>query len=98
MPGRAAARRTLVDSGMQMNGGSGTRALKGEPRWPALVALLAIGGLYWTLPERLTPGPSWLILVGLAALLVPTMLAHLAGKVRLNFALGVALLGIITAA
>lgn len=69
-----------------------------EPRWPALVAVLAITALYWTLPERLTPGPSWLFLVLVAVLLIPTILFHVAGKPAVNFSLGVILLAVITLA
>lgn len=72
--------------------------LRQEPRWPAVIALLAIVALYWSLPERLTPGPSWLLLVLVAILLIPTIASHLAGRVTLNFALGVALLAVITLA
>jgi len=32
-----------------------------EPRWPAFVAVLAVGGLYTGLPDALTMGPRWLI-------------------------------------
>lgn len=31
-----------------------------EPRWPALVAVLAAGGLYSALPPYLAVGPQWL--------------------------------------
>ena len=31
-----------------------------EQRWPALVALLCIGGLDLALPKSLTVGPRWL--------------------------------------
>ncbi len=69
-----------------------------EPRWPAVIALLAISALYLSLPERLTPGPSWVLLVVVAMLLVPTIVSHLAGRPKLNFALGIALLTVITIA
>jgi uncharacterized membrane protein len=32
-----------------------------EPRWPATLTILAALVLYYTLPERLTPGPNWLV-------------------------------------
>ncbi len=51
-----------------------------------------------SLPERLTPGPSWLMLVLVAILLVPTVGFHLAGRGELNFRFGVATLIVITAA
>jgi hypothetical protein len=31
-----------------------------EPRWPAAIAVLAVGGLYLALPNFLTIGPRWL--------------------------------------
>jgi hypothetical protein len=31
-----------------------------EPRWPALLALLAVGRLRLALPESLSAGPDWL--------------------------------------
>ena len=67
-----------------------------EPRWPAVIAILATAGLYLSLPERLTPGPSWLAFVVILILLVSTILAHQMGKTSLNFRLGVLLLAVIT--
>ncbi|MFN7994426.1 MAG: hypothetical protein U0Q18_12545 [Bryobacteraceae bacterium] len=32
-----------------------------EPRWPALLAVFSVAGLYWALPEALTPGPGWVL-------------------------------------
>lgn len=69
-----------------------------EPRWLAAIALLAITALYWSLPESLTPGPSWLVLVIIGVLLISTIGSHLAGRVTLNFVLGVTLLTLITLA
>jgi hypothetical protein len=42
-----------------------------EPRWPATLALLAVGGLRLALPESLSLGPAWLLILVIAALLVP---------------------------
>ncbi len=72
--------------------------LQPEPRWPAVVALLATAGLYVSLPERLTPGPSWLLLVVILILLIPTIISHRMGKPNVNFGLGVLLLSVITGA
>ena len=30
-----------------------------EPRWPALIGMLAASGVYWALPEPLSVGPGW---------------------------------------
>jgi hypothetical protein len=69
-----------------------------QPRWPAAVAVLAVGGLYLALPEPLTFGPSWLLLVVVAVLLVPVWIARLRGSFVLNQVLGYILLGVVTAA
>jgi hypothetical protein len=63
-----------------------------------VVSLLATGGIYLALPERLTPGPNWGLLLVLVVLLIPTIAARHAGFLKLNFALGVALCSIVTAA
>ena len=33
-----------------------------EPRWPAIIAVLAVGGLYTALPASLIIGPRWVFL------------------------------------
>jgi len=47
-----------------------------EPRWPAFVAMLAAGCLYWALPEPLSVGPSWLLFTVVLVLLIPTVVSH----------------------
>ena len=69
-----------------------------EPRWPAVAALLATGGIYLALPERLTPGPNWGLLLALVVLFIPTIASRRAGFLKLNFALGVALCSVVTIA
>ena len=49
----------------------------GLPRWPAAVALLAIGALYAVLSDGLTLGPRAFLLALVAVLLVPLLTAHL---------------------
>jgi hypothetical protein len=51
-----------------------------EPRWPALVAMLAAAGVYWALPEPLSVGPSWLLLAVIALLLIPIAVSHHRGR------------------
>ena len=70
---------------------------RAEPRWPAAVALLAVGGLRLALPEGLSVGPDWLLLGVLVALLVPTIWARVGGVHRLNQALGYVVNGVVTA-
>jgi hypothetical protein len=69
-----------------------------EPRWPVLVALLAVCGLYLALPEHLTLGPNWLLLVPVGLLLLPTIVTHRLGLDKLNRRLGIALSALVTAA
>jgi hypothetical protein len=69
-----------------------------EPRWPALVALLAIGGLYYALPSSLTLGPDWLVLVLVGLLALPTLISNRAQNWRLAQALGHTMSAVVTAA
>ncbi|MEO8584693.1 MAG: hypothetical protein ABI584_00885, partial [Acidobacteriota bacterium] len=69
-----------------------------ETRWPALLALVAVGILNFALPPTLTVGPRWALLAVVAVLLVPTVLAHRAGNTPLNRALGLVVSGVVTAA
>jgi hypothetical protein len=62
------------------------------------VALVALAALYWSLPERLTPGPNWIVPAVIAVLLVPIILAHRRRIHRIYFALGILLNVVITAA
>src|SRR5260370_14288936 len=64
--------------------------LTSEPRWPAVLALLSIGGLHWALPSELTVGPDWLVLVLVAALAIPATISHHRGNWRLSHFLGYA--------
>ncbi len=71
---------------------------KPQPVWPAVVAVLAVGGLHLALPEPLTFGPSWLLLAVVAVLLVPVLVARMRGSFDLNQRLGYVLLAVVTAA
>ncbi len=69
-------------------------------RWTALAVALAVGLFYLALPQKLTFGPSWLLLVIEAVLIVPFLLTsifrhplrHITGRVT-----GLTLLGVVTA-
>jgi hypothetical protein len=67
-----------------------------EPRWPAMVGLFAVGGLRLALPESLSVGPSWLLIVVVGVLMVPTIWARRTGRNRLNISLGYVLTGVVT--
>lgn len=68
-------------------------------RWPALFALLALGGLYAALPSSLLlGGPRWLLLLVISVLLVPILITHYRGAHTTNQVLGYLLNVIVTAA
>src|SRR5579859_4816146 len=67
-----------------------------EPRWPALIAVLAVGGLYAALPGSLALGPRWLQLAIVGALLVPTVITHHRGNHFINQVLGQIITGVMT--
>ncbi len=69
-----------------------------EPRWPALVALLAVGGVYTSLPASMFIGPRWLVPLIVAALLVPTVISHQSGNYSLNHLFGLIANGFVTVA
>lgn len=70
-----------------------------EPRWPALLVVLALGGLYAALPSPLLVGGSrWLLLITIVVLLVPMIISHRTGNHFLNQLLGYVLNGAVTVA
>jgi hypothetical protein len=71
---------------------------KPEPRWQALLAFIAVGGIYLALPRSLIFGPAWLLPTLIAVLLVPTVIAHRTGRQSVNRALGIGINSIITLA
>jgi hypothetical protein len=58
-----------------------TTAVKNEPepRWPGLLALMAGGCLHYALPQRLSVGPDWLLMVVIAVLVAIVMASHRTG-------------------
>lgn len=69
-----------------------------EPRWPAVLSFIAVGGLYLALPSPLTPGPNWLLLAVLTTLVIPATFFHKSGRHRANEHLGYLLSSLITLA
>jgi uncharacterized membrane protein len=67
-----------------------------EPRWPAVIATIAVGGLSLALPDELTVGPNWLLPSIVMVLLIPTIVFHHAGKHRLNAIFGFTVDGVLT--
>jgi hypothetical protein len=68
-----------------------------EPRWPAFVAMVAAGGVYLALPERLSVGPGWLLLAIIVVLLVPIAVSNRRGEYHITRPLVVIANGAITA-
>jgi hypothetical protein len=67
-----------------------------EPRWPALVAMLAAAGVYLALPEPLSLGPSWSLLVIIVLLLIPIFVSDRYGHYKMTRILTFTANGIIT--
>jgi hypothetical protein len=68
-----------------------------EPRWPAVLGLLAAGGLHFAIPAPLRFGQEWLLLAVVSVLLIPTVVAHRVGKQLLNRVLSHIVAGAVTA-
>jgi hypothetical protein len=75
----------------------GTVQRTAEPRWPSLVALIAVVGLHLSLPEALILGPAWLLLALVALLLGPAIVARRLCYFRLTQILGFLVTGVVTA-
>ena len=67
-----------------------------EPRWPAFIGALAVGGLYAALPEALTLGPRWLFPSLVLAVLIPSVVSYHTGRHRLNAILGITVDALLT--
>ena len=68
-----------------------------EPRWPAALALLAVGGLRLALPSYLSVGPDWILLALVVVLMIPTMWAYYRGLNTLSRVLGYIVTATVTA-
>jgi hypothetical protein len=67
-----------------------------EPRWPAMLALLAVGGLRMALPEYLSVGPSWLLIAVVVVLLTISVWTRRRKRGGLNHTVGYVLSSIVT--
>ena len=86
----------MIASMPQTDAESESVARAREPRWPAMLAVLAVGGLNFILPERLSAGPFWLLLAVVFVLLVPTVITHRTGRHDISQVLGHVVLGCVT--
>lgn len=68
-----------------------------EPRWPALLALLAVGGLRLALPSYLSVGPDWALLAVVGLLALPTEWARMREHYGVSKILGYLMAAIVTA-
>jgi hypothetical protein len=71
---------------------------KPEPRWQAVLAFVAVAGIYLALPRSLIVGPTWLLPTLIGVLLVPTVVSHRLGNLQINRILGFATSSVITLA
>ena len=71
---------------------------QGEPRLPALAALVAIGVLNYVLPEWLSVGPRWLLMILVLVVAIPLVISHRRRHITVNRLLGTFLNGLVTVA
>lgn len=69
-----------------------------EPRWPALVAAMAVGILYYVIPRQLTVGPGWLLFVLTTGLFAASFLFYRTSSIQLNEGFSYAGMAVITSA
>lgn len=67
-------------------------------RWPFIIAVLAMGGLFSVLSENLTIGPSWIVLVIVGLLSIPLLLTIFLGRHRWTRLISLAITGVLTLA
>lgn len=73
-----------------------TSAEQSEPRWPAVIAVLAAGGLYAALPAFLSVGPYWLVPAIVCALAGASVITYHRGHHAANILLGHLLTAVLT--
>ena len=69
-----------------------------EPRWPAWIAILAVGLLYSALPPYLIVGPRWLFMMIVVILMLPIVITHFRDRHMLNRVFGFSVTGVVTVA
>jgi hypothetical protein len=67
-----------------------------EPRWPAWIAVLAVGLLYMALPSYLRIGSRWAFPGIVLILLVPTVISHAKEHHRFNRVIGIVVTSVLT--
>lgn len=70
-----------------------------EPRWHAFLAIIAVGGLYFALPDNIViVEPRWIFPAIVAALVVPILVTHAKKFHRLDRFFGFVVNGVLTIA
>ncbi len=67
-----------------------------EPRWPALIAVMAAGVLYAALPGSLSVGPRWLLPALVTVLAIASVVTRVQGYFTANVVVGHFLSGLLT--
>jgi hypothetical protein len=67
-----------------------------ESRWPAMLAIIVVGILNAALPDYLSVGPRWLLIVLVSVLEIPTILAQGRQWLRAHKTLGLVICVLIT--
>ena len=70
---------------------------RAEPRWPAILAMVAVAGVRFTLPPALRVGPDWVLAPVVGTLLLVAIALHKKGRNRANQISGYILLATVTA-
>jgi len=68
-----------------------------EPRWPAVIGVLAAAALHFALPDQLRVGPPWLLASVVVGLVIVAWGAHHLGHHDVNAKAGYAVLAVLTA-
>lgn len=74
------------------------RKRRSAPRWPAISALLIIGGIYLIISNQFSLGPRWLILAVVLIAIVPINLARLKGLHHISRVLALVTIAVVTIA
>lgn len=72
--------------------------IAGVARWPATLAVLLIGTIFFFISSKYTVGPSWVVLAVTAALLIPLWATRRRGMHHWTHAIALALNGVLTLA
>jgi uncharacterized membrane protein len=70
---------------------------RAEPRWPAIMAMIAVIGLRFALPPALSLGPDWALAPVVGTMLVLTIVLHRLGRHHANEIVGYIMLTTVTA-